>query len=263
MNLESIAQQVKELSQETGRYILSEWSKLSAEKVETKGLHDFVTHVDKTSEEKLVEGLQEILPEAGFIVEEETAQNDGEQYKWIVDPLDGTTNYIHGITPFAISIALQKDDRTILGLVHELGHNEVFMAWENSPALLNGEKIRVSETKHVKESIIATGFPYNDFSRLNDYLKSLDYFMRNSHGIRRLGSAATDLVYTACGRFEAFYEYSLKPWDVAAGAFILQQAGGKVSDFNGKDNYIYGQEIVAASSGVFDEFLQNIQSYIK
>ena len=262
MNLEEIAKQVQDLSKETGQFILSEWNKLSAKDVQTKGLHDFVTHVDQSSEQKLVKGLRKIIPEAGFIVEEETTDTKGEKYNWIVDPLDGTTNYIHGITPFAISIALQKDDKTIFGMVHELGHNELFYAVENGPAFLDGEQIKVSEKSSIKDSIIATGFPYNDFSRLNEYLKSLDHFMRNSHGIRRLGSAATDLAYTACGRFEAFYEYSLKPWDVAAGAFILKQAGGRVSDFKGKNNYIFGQEIVAASSRVFDEFLQTIKEYI-
>jgi myo-inositol-1(or 4)-monophosphatase len=262
MNLVSIAEQVKELSKETGKFIMSEWSKLSEESVQTKGLHDFVTYVDKGSEKKLVDGLSKILPEAGFIVEEDTADTDGEKYNWIVDPLDGTTNYIHGITPFAISIALQRDDEIIFGLVNELGHDELFYALENGPAYLNEDEIKVSATNSIKKSIIATGFPYNDFSKLQDYLKSLDYFMRNSHGIRRLGSAATDLAYTACGRFEAFYEYSLKPWDVAAGSFILQQAGGKISDFSGNNNYLFGQEIVAASDKVFDEFLETIKSYI-
>lgn len=261
MNLEKITDQVIDLSKNTGQYILSEWEKLSEKNIQTKGLNDFVTYVDKTSEEKLVKGLREILPEAGFIVEEQTSKDEGQKYNWIVDPLDGTTNYIHGITPFSISIALRRNEETIFGLVHELGHNEIFHAHEESAAFLNGGKINVSETNTIQESIIATGFPYNDFSRLNNYLKSLDYFMRNSHGIRRLGSAATDLAYTACGRFEAFYEYSLKPWDVAAGSFILKQAGGKVSDFKGGNNYLFGQEIVAASNGVFEEFLSTIKNY--
>ncbi|MFO8234306.1 MAG: inositol monophosphatase family protein [Bacteroidales bacterium] len=261
MKLEKIAEQIKELSTNTGQYILSEWEKLSKKNVQTKGLNDFVTYVDKTSEKELVEGLSKILPEAGFIVEEETSNAEGAKYNWIVDPLDGTTNYIHGITPFSISIALRRDNEIIFGLVHELGHNEIFYAWEGSPAYLNDKQIHVSETFSIHESIIATGFPYNDFSRLDNYLKSLNHFMRNSHGIRRLGSAATDLAYTACGRFEAFYEYSLKPWDVAAGSFILQQAGGKVSDFQGGNNYLFGQEIVAATSKVFDEFLSTIKQF--
>lgn len=261
MNLEHITKQVIELSQEVGRFIQNERDKISAENVEKKGLHDFVTYVDKTSEEKIVEGLQKILPEAGFIVEEETSNKKGEEYNWIVDPLDGTTNYIHGLPPFAISIALTSQDETILGVVHELGFEEMFYAWKGSKAYMNGKPIHVSETSSLKESIIATGFPYNDFSRLGNFLHSLEYLMKNTHGIRRFGSAATDLAYTACGRFQGFYEYSLKPWDVAAGAFIVKQAGGNVSDFNGGDNYLFGQEIIAGGN-VFEEFKETIINFL-
>jgi len=263
MNPEQITQHVQSLSKETGKFILDEWEKLSSDQVESKGLHDFVTYVDMESEKKLVEGLKKIVPEAGFIVEEETIKKEGTEYNWIVDPLDGTTNYIHGITPFAISIALSHNGRIILGVVYELGFDEMFYAWEGSPAYLNGERISVSQTPTIQESIIATGFPYNDFSRLQPYLESLEYFMKNSHGIRRFGSAATDLCYTACGRFEAFYEYSLKPWDVAAGSFIVKQAGGRVSDFAGGDKYLFNQEMVAANDRVFEPFVKEIKSYLQ
>lgn len=263
MNIENITQQVMDLSKETGRFILDEWDKLSEEHIEAKGLHDFVTNVDMQSEKKLVEGLKKILPEAGFIVEEETIKKKGDELNWIVDPLDGTTNYIHGITPFAISIALSHHGNIIMGVVYELGFDEMFYSWEGSPAYMNDRRISVSQTPTIEESIIATGFPYNDFSRLKPYLQSLEYFMRNSHGIRRFGSAATDLCYTACGRFEAFYEYSLKPWDVAAGSFIVRQAGGRVSDFSGGDKYLFNQEMVAANERVFDPFLKDIQSHLQ
>ena len=263
INTKNITDQVKELARVTGKFILSEWNQLTSENVESKGLHDFVTYVDMESEKKLVDGLKEILPEAGFIVEEETISKKGEVYNWIVDPLDGTTNYIHGITPFAISIALSRNDEIIMGVVYELGFDEMFYAWEGSPAYMNGSEISVSKVRSLEESIIATGFPYNDFTRLNPFLQSLEHFMRSSHGIRRFGSAATDLCYTACGRFEAFYEYSLKPWDVAAGSFIVRQAGGKVSDFSGGNDYLYNQEMVAANPQVFDEFLKNIQTHLK
>ena len=263
MHPEQITNQVKELVQETGKYILQEWKKLTTESVQSKGLHDFVTHVDMASERQLVEGLKKILPQAGFIVEEETIRKKGDEYNWIVDPLDGTTNYIHGLTPFSISIALSQNGQIISGVVYELGFGELFEAWKGSPARMNGKEIQVSQVPNIKESIIATGFPYNDFSRLKPYLGSLEYFMRNTHGIRRFGSAATDLCYTACGRFEAFYEYSLKPWDVAAGSFIVQQAGGRVSDFSGGDRYIFNQEMVAASDQVFDDFLATIKEYLQ
>ena len=261
MNIEEITKEVIELTNTVGKYIQSEREKLTSENVEKKGLHDFVTYVDKNAEEKLVKGLEKILPEAGFIVEEETIEKKGKRFNWIVDPLDGTTNYIHGLTPFAISIALADNDKTIMGVVNELGFEEVFYSWGDNKAFRDGKPIRVSKVESLKESIIATGFPYNNFTRLQSFSRSLEHLMRNTHGIRRFGSAATDLVYTACGRFEGFYEYSLNPWDVAAGAFIVQQAGGTVSDFNGGENYIYGQEIVAASDQIFEEFKRTLKDF--
>ena len=263
MNLEQICNQVCNLSKEVGLFIKTERTSNNSIHVEEKGLHDFVTHVDKTSEKKLVDRLSIILPEAGFIAEENTSTKKGEKYNWIIDPLDGTTNYIHGITPYAISIALMDNDRIVLGVVYEIGLDECFYAWETGPAYLNKKIISVSEKKDLKSSLIATGFPYYDYKRIKPFLESLGYFMVNSHGVRRLGSAATDLVYVACGRFEAFYEYGLSPWDVAAGAFIVQQAGGKVSDFKGEKNYIFGKEITASNNLVFDEFLTSIKQYFK
>ncbi|MBI9054567.1 MAG: inositol monophosphatase [Bacteroidales bacterium] len=260
MNLENICQQVTELTKEVGQFILNERKNNKSLTIEVKGLHDFVTYVDKTSEAKIVEKLSAILPEAGFIAEEGTSTKKGEKYNWIIDPLDGTTNFIHNLTPFAISIALQENDEIILGVVHELGLNECFYAWKDSPAFLNGEEISVSNKETIEESLIATGFPYYDYARMEPFLKTLEFFMENSHGVRRLGSAATDLAYVACGRFEAFYEYSLSPWDVAAGSLIVKQAGGRISDFKGENNYIFGKEIIATNKNVFDKFLSNINS---
>lgn len=254
MNLEKICSQVIEITKSVGEFILSEKSNIKELNVEEKGLHDFVTYVDKTAEERIVERLKKILPDAGFIAEEGTANNKGDKYNWVIDPLDGTTNFIHGITPFAISIALMEENKVILGVVHELGLNECFYAWKDNPAYLNGEEIKVSNKNTVEKSLIATGFPYNDYDRLESFMKTMEYFMQHSRGLRRLGSAATDLVYVACGRFEAFYEYSLNPWDVAAGAFIVKQAGGLVCDFKGKNNYIFGKEIIATNNLVHREF---------
>lgn len=141
-------------------------------------------------------------------------------------------------------------------LYYEVMLEECFYAFEGGEAYLNGKPITVSKTEKVTNSLIATGFPYYNYDRIKPFLETLDYFMRNSHGIRRIGSAATDLVYVACGRFDSFYEYSLSPWDVAAGAFIVEKAGGKVSDFSGGDNYIFGKEIIATNSLIFDEFLE-------
>ncbi|RPH33620.1 MAG: inositol monophosphatase [Bacteroidales bacterium] len=260
MNLEKICEQVVEISRVTGKFIKNELTTFSQQHVETKGIHNFVSYVDKTAEEKIVSALTVILPNAGFIAEEGTGKPSENGLNWVIDPLDGTTNYIHGLPPFAISIALMQGEQVILGVVYEISLDECFWAYTGSDAFLNGKKINVSNIETVNDSLIATGFPYYDYNRMEPFLKSIEYFMRNSHGLRRLGSAATDLAYVACGRFEAFYEYGLQSWDVAAGSLIVQQAGGKVIDFTGKKNYIFGKEIIASNSNIFTEF-QRITKY--
>lgn len=259
MDLEKLCTASKSIIKQTGLYIKQEALSFSSEKVESKGMHDFVSFVDKTAEKQLVEALKKLLPEAGFIAEEQTETYRGEQYNWIIDPLDGTTNFIHGLMPYAVSVALMDNDELILGIVYEISRDEMFYAWKGSKAYLNGNEISVTKASKVSDILIATGFPYYDYKRLPQFMETLDYFMRNSHGLRRLGSAATDLVYVACGRFDAFYEYSLSPWDVAGGAFIVQQAGGRVSDFKGADNFVFCGEIVATNNNVYDEFLKNIK----
>ena len=254
MDLQTLCHDVCSLSREVGAFIRTERALFSADKVETKGKNDFVSYVDKTSEQKIIAGLSQLLPESGFIAEEGTSVKKGELYNWIVDPLDGTTNFIHGLPCFSISIALMRNEELIMGVVYEINHDECFYAWEGSKAYMNEKEIRVSAAATLSASLFATGFPYYDYSRLDAFLELFSYFIKNSHGLRRLGSAATDLAYVACGRFEGFYEYSLQPWDVAAGAFLVQQAGGKVTDFSGKNNYIFGREIVAGNAACFEEF---------
>ena len=259
MDLQKLCTEAKEIIKETGAYISTEAKQFSSDAVESKGVHDFVSFVDKTAEKQLVEGFKKILPGAGFIAEEQTETYRSEQYNWVIDPLDGTTNFIHGLMPYAISVALMEKDELILGIIYEISRDEMFYAWKGSKAYLNNSEISVTKAKKVTDSLIATGFPYYDYDRLPQFMKTLDFFMRNSHGLRRLGSAATDLAYVACGRFDAFYEYSLSPWDVAAGAFIVQQAGGKVSDFNGGTNYVFGKEIIASNNNIHNEFLKDIK----
>lgn len=262
MNLEKICEQVVEISRVTGNFIKEELNTFSQQHVEIKGVHNFVSYVDKTAEERIVSALSKILPNAGFIAEEGTGKPSENGLNWVIDPLDGTTNYIHGLSPFAISIALMEKDTIILGVVYEISLDECFWAYTGSNAYLNGRTINVSNIETVNGSLIATGFPYYDYDRMEPLLKSIEFFMRNSHGLRRLGSAATDLAYVACGRFEAFYEYGLQSWDVAAGAIIVQQAGGKISDFSGEKNYIFGKEIIAANSNVFTEFQGIVKKYM-
>jgi len=262
IDLKSVCKQTQEIAIEVGHFIKEQQAKITADVIENKGTHDFVTYVDKTAELKIVEALKPIIPEAGFIAEEGTETLTGEKYNWIIDPLDGTTNYIHGFSPFAVSIALQEDDKIVLGVVFEISLQECFYSWKGAPAYLNGKPIHVSKAESIETSLIGTGFPYRDFNQLESYMKLLQHLCLNSQGIRRPGSAATDLVYVACGRFDAFYEYGLQAWDVAAGAFIVQQAGGNVCDFKGDNNYIFGQEIIAGNSLNYQEFKDCVQKFM-
>lgn len=255
MNSETLCKQVCELTLEVGKFIRTERKTFSQSAIEYKGNNDMVSYVDKTAEKKLVDGLTLLLPEAGFITEENTSQATGPAYTWIIDPLDGTTNFIHGVPCYCISIALMRNNELIIGVIYEINHDESFYAFENGGAFLNGTKISVSGTDKLKQSLMATGFPYSNYSRMKEYMDVFDHLMHNTHGLRRLGSAAVDLAYVACGRFEGFYEYGLNSWDVAAGALIVKEAGGKVTDFSGGNNFVFGKEIIATNENVFEEML--------
>jgi myo-inositol-1(or 4)-monophosphatase len=237
----------------------SQWPSLNTE---YKGFNDLVSYVDREAEKRITGALSRLLPEAGFLAEENTVAFESRDLIWIVDPLDGTTNYLHGVPCYSVSIALMAAGEVQLGVVHEINLNETFYSWKGSQgAWMNGEKIKVSSVSQLRESLLATGFPYTDFSRLQEYLQMFDYCLRHTHGLRRPGSAAVDLVYTAAGRYDGFFEYGLHAWDVAAGAFLVQQAGGRVSDFNGTSNFIFGKEIIACTSGIYDEFLKVIYHF--
>ncbi len=261
MNLREICSRVEETARETGEFIMKESGVFDIRMIETKGLHDYVSYVDKGSEKMLVDSLSRILPSAGFMAEEGTSSKKGEKYCWVIDPLDGTTNFLHSLHPFAISIGLMEGDEIIAGVVHEAAGKETFTAWKKGGAWLNGNEIRVSETGKLADSLIATGFPYYDFDRLSEYMDCLTHLVKNTHGIRRLGSAAIDLAYVACGRFDVFFEYSLHPWDVAAGTILVREAGGVVSDFSGKMQGMSGYEIVATNNPVYSEMLEIIGKF--
>ncbi len=259
---EMICNEMEEAASHTSEFILKESKSYDKRLTEEKGLNDFVSYVDKGSEEMLVEKLGKILPEAGFLAEEGTSARKGLRYTWIIDPLDGTTNFLHGVHPFAISIALMEYDEIVAGVVFEVSGNEVFTAWKNGGARLNGKLIHCSSASRLADSLVATGFPYSDFDRLENFMKSLTYFCKTTHGIRRFGSASIDLAYVACGRFDAFYEYGLHSWDVAAGILLVREAGGVTSDFSGDGKNLTGDEIVASNNLVFSEFLGNVSKFM-
>ncbi len=262
LDYRNICNQVIEIAKKAGHFIRNEKGKITAELIETKSLHSYVTYVDKNAERLIVDDLKKIISEAGFITEEETETIQSDVFNWIIDPLDGTTNFIHALEPFSVSIALREKSEIVIGVVYEIGKDECFYAFKDSPAFLNGNEIKTSDVLTLSNSLIATGFPYYDYERNEKILNTLEYLMRNMSGVRRFGSAATDLAYVACGRFDAFYEYSLNAWDVAAGAFIVERAGGKVSDFKGGNNYLFGREILASNNHVFDEFSSIIKKFL-
>jgi myo-inositol-1(or 4)-monophosphatase len=206
--------------------------------------------------------LSRLLPEAGFLTEEGTITKSGVKYCWVIDPLDGTTNFLHGLHPYSISIGLKEYDEVVAGLVYEIKGNEVFTAWKDGGAWLNGKQIHASKAKELSESLIAIGFPYAEFDRLEKFMESLKYFCKHTHGIRRMGSAAVDLAYVACGRVEVFYEYGLHPWDIAAGIILIREAGGQISDFSGNVKNLTGVEIIAANNGVFSEVQKIVSKFM-
>lgn len=260
IDLNRILTNTKTLVLEVGDFIRKESEDFSKSDIEHKGFNDLVSYVDKEAEKKLVEGCASILPEAGFIAEEGTSDKTGETYNWVIDPLDGTTNFTHGLPVYSISLALMKQDRIIMGIVYEICRDECFYAIEGSQAFMNEQPIRVSSVEKLNGSLLATGFPYYEFDKMQKYLSILNDFMQSTHGLRRMGSAAVDLAYVACGRFEGFFEYNLNAWDVAAGAFIVQQAGGKVTDFKNGTDYIFGREILATGH-IHSEMLDVIQKH--
>jgi len=262
-DLKAICLEIESAAREAGNFIMKESATFDIHSTETKGLNNFVTYVDKGSERMLIEKLGSLIPEAGFIAEEGTSVKKGEKYNWIIDPLDGTTNFLHGVHPFAVSIGLMKDGEIIAGVVHEAGGQETFTAWKGGGAWLNGKKIHVSTVPVLAGALAATGFPYNLFDRLDPYMELLKYLVKNTQGIRRLGSAAIDLAYVACGRYDLFFEYDLKIWDVAAGMLIVREAGGIFSDFSGRMTGLDGSETLASNALIYNEILEITRSFME
>lgn len=263
MELSILSKDVVSLSKEIGEFIRGEALVFDRENVEYKGRNDMVSYVDKTAELDLVKGLSALLPEAGFITEEKTRTIKGEKYNWIIDPLDGTTNFIHGIPTYSISIALQCDNELVLGVVYEINRDECFSAWKNGGAYLNGKRISVSKVLRIENTLLATGYPYYEFQKLDAYISLLKYLMQRCHGIRRIGSAAIDLAYVACGRFDGYFEYNLNSYDVAAGIVLVQEAGGQVFDFEGGNECISRREMIATNGFISNELLNVIKDNFK
>lgn len=261
MNYRQIADALAPVIHATADFMRNEAKGFSMDRVEFKGHSDLVSYVDKTAEKMLVEGIQKITPDAGFILEEGGIQDAEKSVRWIIDPLDGTTNFTHNLPAWGISVAMQVDEKTVLGVVFDIPHDEYFEAIAGQGATCNGAPINVSQAPNLGRSLLATGFPYTVFGSIDDYLAVFKSFMQTTLGVRRFGSAAIDLAWTACGRFDGFYEMNLHPWDVAAGALLVQEAGGSVTGWDGTDNFVFGRKLAASNSIIHTEMLDIIQAH--
>ncbi len=249
--------------QKTAEFISKEFISFDPANIEIKGHNDLVSYVDKTAESMLEEACLKITPNSGFINEETGIKSPDSEFVWIIDPLDGTTNFMQKIPVFAISIALQHQGKLVLGIVHEVNRFETFTAIKGQGAFLNGKPIKVTNENELSQVVVATGFPYSNFYNLEDYMEMFKEFLYSTRGLRRLGSAAVDLAFTAAGRFGGFFEANLKPWDIAAGTLIVQEAGGLVTDYQGNPDCIFGNSILASTPIIHEQMMQIIQKNVK
>lgn len=223
--------------------------------IDYKGEIDLVTEMDRKAEDIIRRHLESRFPEIAMLAEEGGESGDFSGARWIVDPLDGTTGYAHGLPHFSVSIALEVDGEVELGVVYNPCLNECFSAIKGQGASLNGDRIGVSTTNELKRSLLATGFPYDRATSSENNVDNFNLFIVRAQGIRRMGSAALDLCYTAAGRFDGYWEMKLSPWDSAAGAIILKEAGGRITDFSGGEYSIYGKELLASNGLIHDNMI--------
>ncbi|MEJ5210877.1 MAG: inositol monophosphatase family protein [Burkholderiales bacterium] len=228
--------------------------------VRSKSHNEFVSEVDHAAEEAIVETLLSAYPDHAILAEERGAQGRSD-YVWIIDPLDGTTNFLHGFPQYAVSIALSHRGVLTQAVVYDPTRNELFTASRGRGAFLNDRRIRVSRRTKLQEALIGTGFPFRELSFLEPYLRIFGELLPKTAGLRRPGSAALDLAYVAAGRYDGFFEAGLKPWDMAAGALLILEAGGLIGDFQGEDGYLESGNVVGGNPKVFAQLLQVIQSH--
>ena len=262
-DLTQLSHDLAALCRTTAEFIRREAATFDRTRIEHKGLHDLVSYVDQETERRLVAGLRQLLPEAGFITEEGTAGPDShtEEFTWIIDPLDGTTNFVHGLPVYSISVALTQHRELVVGVVHEVNHDESFRAVRGGGAFCNDRPIRVTDVPRLSGALIATGFPYKDFEQMPDYLQILGTFMRGCQGLRRMGSAAVDLAYVAAGRFEGYFEFNLNSYDVAAGILLVREAGGHVTQFVRDGDPLFGREVLASNGLLHNEMQAAISRF--
>lgn len=263
-NLEQITRLVCQVAREAGSYIKKERANFSLDKVERKHAHDYVSYVDKGSEQMIVKALREILPEAGFITEEGTTKDDmssvspqSSDFTWVVDPLDGTTNFIHGFAPYAVSIALCKGSEIVVGVVYEIVSDECFYAWKGGKAWVNEKPLHVGKSE-INDALLCLQLPYNSDAYKPVIKRLIDHFYGHVGSIRMIGSAAIALCYVAAGRLDAYAERYIGQWDYMAGALIVKEAGGTVTNYDGEEYFMEGDSVIATNGVVHQDLLSAI-----
>jgi myo-inositol-1(or 4)-monophosphatase len=249
-----------DLARGAGQILLSRYGRLAARDIDHKGRVDLVTRADHEAEAYLVDAIRGRYPDHAVLTEEGAPETGSAPHRWILDPLDGTTNFVHRFPFFCVSIGLEVDGRLELGVVHAPRLEETFHAVRGGGAFLGEERLRVSTTTALIEALLATGFPYDRFD--GDIRTNLDEFARltmRSRGVRRAGSAALDLAYVAAGRFDGYWEFGLSPWDVAAGAVLVAEAGGRVTDLDGGHDHLFGRQIVATNGALHAPLVAAVQ----
>ena len=246
-----------------GDFIVRKINKLPDLKIEVKAPNDFVSEVDREAEVRIIEELLKAYPGHSILAEESGVIEGKDEYRWIIDPLDGTTNYLHGFPHYAVSIACEHRGRMEHGVIYDPFKQELFAASRGDGATLNNRKIRVTSLKTVEGALIGTGFPFKNPDQLEQFLKLFSAFFSSASDMRRAGSAALDLAYVAAGRLDGYWESGLNAWDVAAGALIVREAGGLVTDYNGDGNFLENGEIVAGNPKIIGDMLRRIQLQTK
>ncbi len=249
-------------AREAGRIINRASQDVGAIAIQTKTYNDFVSDVDRSAEQAIIDILKDAYPDHGFWGEESGHDNHEADNIWIIDPLDGTTNFLHGFPQYCISIALQQKGVLTQAVIYDPVRNDLFTATKGRGAFLNDKRIRVTNRSKLQDSLIATGFPYRDFTHLDTYLGMFKDMIKKTTGIRRPGSAALDLAYVAVGWVDGFFEINLSAWDIAAGGLIVQEAGGIVGDFEGNESWLETGNIVAANPKVFAQMLQVLNPHL-
>jgi myo-inositol-1(or 4)-monophosphatase len=227
--------------------------------VRSKRAKDFVTQVDQAAEQAIIDIVRKSYPEHGLLAEESGASEQHAEFVWVIDPLDGTTNFIHGFPQYCVSIGIQQRGALAHAVIYDPVRNELFTASKGRGAFLNDRRMRVSTLAKFGDALVGTGFPFKELGRLDLYTRQLQTMMKTCAGVRRAGAAALDLAYVACGRLDAFWELGLSPWDMAAGALLIQEAGGLVGDLNGDQTYLESGDIAAATPKVFTALLEALR----